>query len=104
MKTCFVILLSLFLGISVFSQDYNSSIPEDLRKIWNNDNSSTSGIYSTQDDLFTNNDDPGTGTGNGTDNVLDAPVDGGIGILAAAGIALAIRRVRRNKPSTLTSK
>lgn len=101
MKTCFVILLSLFLSVSTFSQDYNSSIPEDLRNIWNNDNSSTSSIYSTQDDLYTNNDDPGTGTGNGTDNVLDAPIDGGLSLLLAAGVLYGTKRIRRSRSRQL---
>lgn len=77
------------------AQDNNSSITEDLKKIWSNDNSTPSQDIYPIDDLITNVD---PGTGNGTDNVLDAPVDGGLGILMAAGLFFGAKRIRgKNK-------
>lgn len=94
MKTYFFVLLSLVLSVSGLAQDNNSSISEDLKKIWSSDNSSPSSDIYPIDGLTTNAD---PGTGNGTDNVLDAPVDGGLGFLMAAGVLYGARRIRRKK-------
>lgn len=94
LKICFFVLIGLSLSLSGFTQDNNSSISEDLKKIWNADNSTPSDdIYPI--DILNTNDDPGTG--NGTDNVLDAPIDGGLGFLMAAGVLYGARRIRKKK-------
>lgn len=93
-KTYFVSLLSLVLTLSGFAQDNNSSISEDLKKIWSSDNSSPSEDIYPIDILNTNND---PGTGNGTDNVIDAPIDGGLSFLMAAGVLYGTKRIRRTK-------
>lgn len=92
MKALYLLLICIVFFSSGSAQDNNSSISEDLKKIWNADNSSPSTDIYPIDALTTNND---PGTGNGTDNVLDAPVDGGLGFLMAAGALYGTIRLRR---------
>lgn len=92
MKALYLLLICIVFFLAGSAQDNNSSISEDLKKIWNADNSTPStDIYPI--DALTTNVDPGTG--NGTDNVLDAPVDGGLGFLMAAGALYGTRRLRK---------
>ena len=97
LKTYLIALFSLVFTQSAEAQDNNSSISEDLKKIWSTDNSTPSeDIYPI--DILTTND---AGTGNGTDNVLDAPIDGGLGFLMAAGILYGAKRIRRTRSHNL---
>jgi len=93
LKIYIIALISLLLTLSGLAQDNNSSISEDLKKIWTADNSTPSeDIYPI--DILTTND---AGTGNGTDNVLDAPIDGGLSFLMAAGVLYGAKIIRRTK-------
>lgn len=92
MKNFSFFLICLGISFTSIAQDNNASISEDLKKIWSGDNSTPSDDIYPIDGLTTNND---PGTGNGTDNVLDAPVDGGLSFLMAAGVFYGTRRLRR---------
>jgi hypothetical protein len=86
------IIVCLFVVMTANAQDNNSSISEDLKSIWNRDNSTPS------DDIYpigsaATETDPGLG--GGSDTVADAPVDGGISLLLAAGVVVGARRIRR---------
>lgn len=82
---------------TVAAQDNNQSIGEDLKKIWGDQGVSTGtglsmdGMYDTQAGTE-NTDEIGF-----TDNVTSAPVDGGIGILLAAGLGYGAIRLRRRR-------
>lgn len=95
MKSFSLFLICLAIFFSGIAQDNNASISDDLKKVWGSNNSAPSNDIYPIDAMTTNNDDPGTGTGNGTDNVLDAPVDGGLSFLMAAGILYGARRIRK---------
>jgi hypothetical protein len=79
----------IFLTIQIFGQDNRVSIDEELRKIWGADQSSNGidmgGMFDTP--VETNN--------TFDDNVIDAPIDGGLGFLMAAGVLYGTRRLRR---------
>lgn len=92
MRKFSIFFIFLITSLSGIAQDNNSSISEDLKKIWNADNTAPSDDIYPIEELTTNND---PGTGNGTDNVLDAPVDGGLGFLMAAGVLYGARRIRK---------
>lgn len=92
MKSLFLFSICIVLFTVGSAQDNNSSISEDLKKIWNPNNTASSDDIYPIDGLMTNND---PGTGNGTDNVIDAPVDGGVGFLMAAGVLYGARRLRK---------
>lgn len=88
----FKIILSLCLIIStihLFAQENRVSVDEELRKIWGADQSSSGidmgGMFDTP--VETNN--------TFDDNVIDAPIDGGLGFLMAAGVFYGTRRLRR---------
>ena len=76
------------------AQYNNSSINEDLKSIWNRDNNTPS------DDTYpigsaATEADENPGLGGGTDNIADAPIDGGLSLLLAAGVIAGARRIRR---------
>jgi hypothetical protein len=76
----------------VVAQDNNSSISEDLKSIWNRDNTTPSDDIYPIGSAATEND---PGLGGGSDTVADAPVDGGLSLLLAAGVVVGARRIRR---------
>jgi hypothetical protein len=84
--------ICLFTSTAVQSQDNNSSINEELKSIWNNDNKGTSGIYSNG--LSTENLPPVGGNNDGSVS-SDLPIDGGLSLLLAAGVVAGARRIRR---------
>jgi hypothetical protein len=100
LKIYFIAFISLFLTLSLLAQDNNSSISSDNKKVWGTDYSASS-YENNSLDIMNTNDDPGSGTGNGTDNVLDAPIDGGLSFLIAAGVLYGARRIRRTKSHKL---
>ena len=77
---------------TIVAQDNNQSISDELKKIWGADQSPSGmdmdGMYDTP--VETNNT-------SFDDNVVDAPVDGGIGILLAAGLGYGANRLRRRR-------
>lgn len=78
---------------TLIAQDNNQSISEDLKKIWGSDQSSNGidmgGMYDTQTEAGT---PPPM-----EDDVIDAPIDGGLGILLVAGLGYGANRLRRRK-------
>lgn len=84
--------ICLFTSTAVQSQDNNSSINEELKSIWNNDNKGTSGIYSNG--LSTENFPPVGGNNDGSVG-SDLPIDGGISLLLAAGLIAGAHRIRK---------
>ncbi len=79
------------------AQENNQSISEDLKKIWG-DQGATNSNGLSMDGMF----DTQAGTDNTdeigfADDVTSAPVDGGIGILLAAGLGYGANRLRRKK-------
>ena len=92
MQSIGVFFLLCITSTSVVGQDNNSSITEDLKAIWNSSSSSPSsdiypiGSAATQAD---------PGLGGGTDNVTDAPIDGGLSLLLAVGLGYGVKRLRR---------
>lgn len=84
-----VLLISLTATINGFTQDNNQSLQEGMKNIWNNNSDN---IYPIEQALDINNDPP---TFN--DNAVDAPIDGGLGFLLAAGVGLGARRLRKRK-------
>ena len=86
------IIVCLFVVMTANAQDNNSSISEDLKSIWNRDNSTPS------DDIYpigsaATETDPGLG--GGSDTITDAPIDGVLSLLLAAGVVVGARRIRR---------
>jgi hypothetical protein len=84
-----VLLISITATIKGFAQDNNQSLQEGMKNIWNNNSDN---IYPIEQALDINNDPP---TFN--DNAVDAPIDGGLGFLLAAGVGLGARRLRKRK-------
>lgn len=95
MRIKFLFIVLLFAS-SAYAQENNSSISDELKEIWSSDN----GIYR----------DPSNSSilGIGTEEVdvpggnvqTDAPIDGGLGFLLAAGVgyyANGVRKRRRQK-------
>lgn len=87
------LLLGFLLVSSVLAQDNNSSISDELKEIWNNG----SGTYLDAG----NNDALAIGTeefGVPNNNVqTDAPIDGGLGFLLAAGVGYYANGVRKRR-------
>ena len=90
------LIIAILLVSSVFAQENNSSISDELKEIWGSDN----GMYT----------DPSSSNilGIGVENIdvpggnvqNDAPIDGGLGFLLAAGVgyyANGVRKRRRQK-------
>lgn len=94
--------ICLFTSTAVQSQDNNASISEELKSIWNNKSEGSSGIYSN--DTYTNDlfSDPPPAPGGSSDGSvpLDAPIDGGLSLLLAAGVVAGARRIRREVNKT----
>jgi hypothetical protein len=94
MKSIRVFFLLCIVATGVVAQDNNSSISEDLKSIWNRDNTTPS------DDIYpigsaATEADENPGLGGGSDTITDAPIDGGISVLLAAGLVAGARRIRR---------
>ncbi|MFN5375105.1 MAG: PID-CTERM protein-sorting domain-containing protein [Chitinophagaceae bacterium] len=88
------IIVCLFVVMTANAQDNNSSISEDLKSIWNRDNSTPSDdIYPIGSAATESGENPGLG--GGSDTVADAPIDGGLSVLLAAGVVVGARRIRR---------
>jgi len=88
------IIVCLFVVMTTNAQDNNSSISEDLKSIWNRDNTTPS------DDIYpigsaATEADETPGLGGGSDTITDAPIDGGLSLLLAAGVIVGARRIRR---------
>jgi hypothetical protein len=93
-KSIGVFFLLCIAATGVVAQDNNSSISEDLKSIWNRDNSTPS------DDIYpigsaATEADENPGLGGGSDTITDAPIDGGLSLLLAAGVVVGARRIRR---------
>jgi len=84
-----VLLISITATINGFAQDNNQSLQEGMKNIWNNNSDN---IYPIEEALDINNDPPTF-----DDNAVDAPIDGGLGLLLAAGVGLGARRLRKRK-------
>jgi hypothetical protein len=92
MKSIGVFFLLCIAATGVVGQDNNASINEDLKAIWNGGNGEpSSDIYP----IGSSATEADPGLGGGTDNVADAPVDGGISLLLAAGLGYGVKRIRR---------
>lgn len=84
--------IALLFTQSAAAQDNNQSIGEDLKKVWGDPGAPTGtgmdmdGMYDTP--VETNNT-------TFTDDVADAPVDGGISLLLAAGLGYGVKRLRK---------
>lgn len=99
MKSIRVFFLLCIVATGVVAQDNNSSINEDLKSIWNRDNTTPS------DDIYpigsaATEADENPGLGGGSDTITDAPIDGGISVLLAAGLVAGVRRIRREVNKT----
>ena len=92
MKYTQSIIVCLFVVITASAQDNNSSISEDLKAIWNSNGSAPSSDIYPIGSAATEAD---PGLGGGTDNVADAPIDGGLSLLLAAGLGYGVKRLRR---------
>ena len=78
----------------VIAQDNNTSINEDLKSIWNRDNTTpSSDIYPIGSAATEADENPGLG--GGSDTITDAPIDGGLSLLLAAGVVAGARRIRK---------
>ena len=91
LKLFCIFLFSFLFG---FTQDNNTSISDELKSIWGNETP----IYSTpsSSDLFSN-EEPALPGGNVQ---TDAPIDGGLGFLLAAGagyVAHGLNRKRKRR-------
>jgi hypothetical protein len=88
---CGAIFISILFTQAV-AQDNNQSIGEDLKKVWG-DPGAPSGTGMDMDGMY----DTPVETNNTSfdDDVADAPIDGGIGMLLAAGLGYGVRRLRR---------
>ena len=87
-----ICLLLLLLSLNLNAQDNSLSAEKEMEEIFNDTWSSSVLI-----DIETNN--PGTG-GDNSNNVTDAPIDGGLGFLLAAGagyVANGLNRKRRRR-------
>ena len=94
MKSIRVFFLLCIVATGVVAQDNNSSINEDLKSIWNRDNTTPSNdIYPIGSAATEADENPGLG--GGSDTITDAPIDGGISVLLAAGLVAGVRRIRR---------
>jgi hypothetical protein len=88
---CGAIFISILFTQAV-AQDNNQSIGEDLKKVWG-DPGAPSGAGMDMDGMY---DTPvETNSTTFTDDVADAPIDGGIGMLLAAGLGYGVKRLRR---------
>ena len=74
-----------FLAINLIAQDNRVSRDEDLQNIFKG----TWDIRSVDNTIDVNSDF--------NDNVLDAPIDGGLSFLMAAGILYGAKRIRRTR-------
>lgn len=89
----------LFIQIAE-AQDNNQSIGEELKKVWGGDQGekgtwlSMDGMYDTQASTE-NTDEIGF-----ADDVASTPIDGGLGLLLAAGVIVGARRIRREVKNT----
>jgi hypothetical protein len=92
MKSIGVFFLLCIAATGVVAQDNNSSISEDLKSIWNRDNTTPSDDIYPIGSAATEND---PGLGGGSDTITDAPIDGGLSLLLAAGVVAGARRIRR---------
>ena len=92
LKTIGVFFLLCIAATCVVAQDNNSSINEDLKSIWNRDNNTPSDDIYPIGSAATEND---PGLGGGSDTLTDAPIDGGISLLLAAGVVAGARRIRK---------
>jgi hypothetical protein len=94
MKYIKSIIVCFFVVMTANAQDNNSSISEDLKAIWNRDNSTPSDdIYPIGSAATEAGENPGLG--GGSDTITDAPIDGGLSLLLAAGVVVGARRIRR---------
>ena len=94
MKSIRVFFLLCIVATGVVAQDNNSSINEDLKSIWNRDNTTPSNdIYPIGSAATEADENPGLG--GGSDTITDAPIDGGLSLLLAAGVVAGARRIRR---------
>jgi hypothetical protein len=90
MIACAVV--AMMLTQTAAAQDNNQSIGEDLKKVWG-DPGAPSGTGMDMDGMY---DTPvETNSTTFTDDVADAPIDGGIGMLLAAGLGYGVKRLRR---------
>ena len=81
---------------TVEAQNNNQSISDDLKKVWGGDQGTGSGTWLNNDGM----NDTQAATEDITeigfaDDVSSTPIDGGIGILLAAGLVAGARRIRR---------
>ena len=96
MKYIKSIIVCLFVVMTANAQDNNSSIGEDLKKVWG-DPGAPSGTGMDMDGMY----DTQAGTEdtddiNFNDNVVSSlPIDGGLSVLLAAGVVVGARRIRR---------
>ena len=88
------VILCLFTATAVRSQDNNASISEELKAIWNNGSEGSSDMYSNG--MSTESFPPVGGNNDGTVGA-DAPIDGGLGFLLAAGIGYAANGMRKKR-------
>jgi hypothetical protein len=89
------ILSTLFCSIHISAQDNRVTQNEDLKGVF--EDTWTPAIFRGQGDLGVDN---GTTGGDSGQNVTDAPIDGGLGFLLAAGVgyyANGVRKRRRQK-------
>jgi len=89
MIACAVVAMMLTQAVA---QDNNQSIGEDLKKVWG-DPGVPSGNGLNMDGMY----DTPVETNNSSfdDDVLDAPIDGGIGMLLAVGLGYGVKRLRK---------
>jgi hypothetical protein len=94
MIACAVV--AMMLTQTAAAQDNNSSIGEDLKKVWG-DPGAPSGTGMDMDGMY----DTQAGTEdtddiNFNDNVVSSlPIDGGLSLLLAAGVVVGARRIKR---------
>jgi hypothetical protein len=93
MKYTKIIIVCLFVVMTTNAQDNNSSITEELKSIWNRDNSIQGDLYPI--DIAATEASPGLG--GGSDGPNDVPIDGGLGFLLAAGIGYAANGMRKRR-------
>lgn len=78
---------------ALVAQDNNQSIGEELKRVWGSELSSSGSEMDGMTDREAETGTPPTME----DDVTDAPVDGGIGFLLAAGLGYGANRLRRRK-------
>jgi hypothetical protein len=88
-----IVIATSILFTQAVAQDNNQSIGEDLKKIWGGGQDAGTGTGMDMGGMF----DTPVETNNTTftDDVVDAPIDGGLGFLLAAGMGYGVKRLRR---------